>query len=315
MNSVDIGDRHKKQLQKNILKLFDDFVKETDVGDLEKINTSRLLDKLYLRLESFQKDVENSSYYDLQQIILKEAGDNIVNVIPTGKFMHKYRFDMLNEKALDAFKRYRVKSLNDFVYGTLQAVKNALERAIRQGKRNAEIYKIYEDTFGLNVRQEQAYNNYVSALSKGSKASLDYENRDKSKDGLILGALAGAYLLSPRQISELGLAYLLRSKQYRSKLIAETDALTIASLGEYESIVQAGAEGALDLSLITKHWVTAGDERVRENHRAIPIMNPDGVPFLEAFRTPIGVIRYPRDYLATPENIVNCRCSLRYTVD
>ncbi|MCM1497292.1 MAG: hypothetical protein NC124_02385 [Clostridium sp.] len=314
MNSVEIGDRHRKQLKANILKLFDDFIKETKIEDLEKLDVNLLLDKLYVRLRTFEKEVDSSSYSQLREIVLKESGDNIVNVFPTGSFMSKYRFDMLNETTLNSYRRYKIKSENDFVYGTVKAVERALQRALRRGKSNREIFETFEDTFGLTEQQEQAYDNYVSALKSGSKRSLSYENRDKEKDSLVSSAIATGIILSASQIDRLAKAYLKRCKEYRASVIADTDAGILASLGEYESILQAGEKGALDISRVLKHWITAGDERVRVSHQMIPLMNSDGVQFFDVFITPDGPLRFPRDPLGLPQNIINCRCYLEYSI-
>lgn len=53
-----------------------------------------------------------------------------------------------------------------------------------------------------------------------------------------------------------------------------------------------------------RFWHTAGDERVRHTHRAVPGMNPNGVGLSEPFKTPIGPAMHP------PLEI-NCRCRVR----
>lgn len=50
-----------------------------------------------------------------------------------------------------------------------------------------------------------------------------------------------------------------------------------------------------------RFWRTAGDERVRHSHSAVPRMNPAGVPLSEPFNTPFGRV------MAPPLEI-NCRC-------
>lgn len=42
-----------------------------------------------------------------------------------------------------------------------------------------------------------------------------------------------------------------------------------------------------------RFWVTARDERVRAAHRAVPIMNPNGVALGEPFKTPLGNAMHP----------------------
>lgn len=315
MSSVDIARRYRKQLQENILKLFNNFIRNTKIEDLEKLDVNEVLDRLYLRLETLNKEIENSDYYQLQQVVLQHSGDNIVNLIPKGSLANKYKFDILDENAVNSFRRYRVKSLNDFVYGTVKAVENALERAIRKGKNKKQLITTFKNTLGLTPKQEVAYNNYVSALEKNSLMAFYYQNRDKSKDKIINEAIANGVVLNERQIQQLGDLYLERSKEQRLGEFAFGTALTIASIGEYESFVQAIADDSLDENRLKKYWITSGDERVRANHVVIPQMNRDGVGFLDIFQTPLGPMRYPRDPLGLIENTANCRCYLRYSYD
>jgi hypothetical protein len=42
-----------------------------------------------------------------------------------------------------------------------------------------------------------------------------------------------------------------------------------------------------------RYWRTAGDERVRLAHAAVPILNPYGVPLKEPFKTPLGHRMHP----------------------
>jgi len=50
-----------------------------------------------------------------------------------------------------------------------------------------------------------------------------------------------------------------------------------------------------------RFWKTAGDERVRATHSAVPGLNPDGVPLDKPFKTPLG------DFM-TPPIEYGCRC-------
>lgn len=57
-----------------------------------------------------------------------------------------------------------------------------------------------------------------------------------------------------------------------------------------------------------KEWVTSKDERVRSTHRAV-----DGtvIPINGTFQVGLGHLLFPGDPQGPPEEIFNCRCSVR----
>lgn len=312
MNSVEIADRKKKELSRTIINFFEKYARESRLEDLEAIDMASLISHLYTRLDGMVDAIEKSKYLDSVDVVFKESGDNIINIIPKGNFLSEYRFDILRTNTLDAYIEYRIRHIDDIVKRTVRAVRNALERAIRQKKSKEQLMKTFEDYLGLNEQQEQAAYNYEQGLIGGSSKVLSYENRNKEKDYLVESAILSGISLSQSKINSLVSQYIRNSKKYRADMIAENELLGVSSLGEFESIIQAGAVGALDVANLKKFWVTQGDERVRANHAAIPVMNPYGVGIFDTFRTPLGALRYPRDELGLAENVINCRCFLIY---
>ena len=256
--------------------------------------------------------MNKSDFMPILDVVFQEAGNNIINVLPKGSFLSKYRFDIFYDTTFDVYKRFRVKTTKDIVNDTVSAVKQAIERAINEKRSNEEILYEFKHSIGLNRQQENAVNNYKKALISGSLQSLKYENRDKSKDNEIISSIVAGALLSRSKVNSLVNAYRQRSIEYRANLIAETETLKYASAGEYESIIQAGMEEVIELNGLKKFWVTQRDERVRANHIAIPLMNNMGIDIWDYFQTPLGPMRYPRDENGAPGNIVNCRCYLKY---
>lgn len=309
---ISIADKHKNMVREKVLKFFKDFARQTKIDYLERLDINSLLSILYKRLNDMDREMNKSDFMPILDVVFQEAGNNIINVLPKGSFLSKYRFDIFYDTTFDVYKRFRVKTTKDIVNDTVSAVKQAIERAINEKRSNEEILYEFKHSIGLNRQQENAVNNYKKALISGSLQSLKYENRDKSKDNEIISSIVAGALLSRSKVNSLVNAYRQRSIEYRANLIAETETLKYASAGEYESIIQAGMEEAIELNGLKKFWVTQRDERVRANHIAIPLMNNMGVDIWDYFQTPLGPMRYPRDENGAPGNIVNCRCYLKY---
>lgn len=87
---------------------------------------------------------------------------------------------------------------------------------------------------------------------------------------------------------------------YRQRVIASQEAVRAIHAGEYLAFRQGRANRSLHREA-RRFWRTAGDERVRYDHAAIPSMNVSGVDVGQPFQTPLGPVVYP------PLE-VNCRC-------
>lgn len=87
---------------------------------------------------------------------------------------------------------------------------------------------------------------------------------------------------------------------YRAITIARTETLRASHLGQREGWVQARDQGALPTSS-RRFWLVTPDERLSEDHAAIPAMNPEGRLLDEPFQTPVGTFY-------DPPIRPNCRC-------
>ena len=87
----------------------------------------------------------------------------------------------------------------------------------------------------------------------------------------------------------------------RALLIAQNEANTVYNHADYELARQSGKQ--------YKVWLTEGDEKVREAHAEVDMMR---IPIDEYFNVDGDTMRYPHDYNASPQNIINCRCVCRY---
>jgi len=182
--------------------------------------------------------------------------------------------------------------------------------AIIQGLQNndpiGKIALAVRNTIGLNAKQQIAASNFRFFLETGSAEVLRRKSRDKRFDSSIRAMLAGERQLSSSQIDRMVLAFERKLLRNRSITIARTETLRAVNQGKERVIQQAVEEGKLDIDRVKRFWINSGDDKVRNSHNAIPILNAIGVGLLQPFTSPLGPIRFPTDPQALPENTINC---------
>lgn len=88
----------------------------------------------------------------------------------------------------------------------------------------------------------------------------------------------------------------------RAILIAQNEANTVMNSADFITAKNNG--------LKYKRWIAELDNRTRPWHE---IMNGVMIPIDEMFEVGTDLMRFPHDYTASAENVVNCRCSCVYT--
>lgn len=90
--------------------------------------------------------------------------------------------------------------------------------------------------------------------------------------------------------------------QDRAVLIAQNEANTVMNGVDFFNAKKSGKTH--------KQWIAEIDNRTREAHLLV-----DGtfIPIDEMFQVGNDLMRFPHDYTASAENIVNCRCSCVYS--
>ena len=90
----------------------------------------------------------------------------------------------------------------------------------------------------------------------------------------------------------------------RATLLAENETQAISNISEYEN--------AKEFGFTYKEWLAMPDEKVRETHA---LVDGEKVPIGTPFIVGDSLMMYPMDASlgASPQEIINCRCSIRYT--
>lgn len=87
----------------------------------------------------------------------------------------------------------------------------------------------------------------------------------------------------------------------RALLIAQNESNSVYNYSDYDNAKKSGKQ--------YKTWLAEVDDKTREWHLEV-----DGtkIPIDEMFHVGKDTMRYPHDYNASPDNIINCRCVCVY---
>lgn len=106
-----------------------------------------------------------------------------------------------------------------------------------------------------------------------------------------------------------------RLSDSRARTVARTEVISSANAGSYLQMVAAGIEGT------TKEWLATDDHRTRTSHehaddQAVPLLGEFQVEMYSAGElTGTEPMEFPGDPVATPANVINCRCSMGFSFD
>lgn len=239
------------------------------------------------------------------------AGRTVSSVIPKSGLLKPYAFDTSRVASLSSNAGYRALFVQQITREQQRVITQIINRGFVEGLSKRKVAQLIRDSIGLTSNQEQWVWNYRKQLEQLDPDMFDRELRDRRSDRKLHRLIDNDGQLTVVEINKLVERYRQRLMQYRAQTIARTEALRAVRMGEYDALVDAYDNGAID-GRIRRFWVTCLDERVRKTHTQIPGMNPDGRAMDEPFQTPLGLLRYPLDPDGVAANVINCRCHLEY---
>lgn len=239
-----------------------------------------------------------------------------------------FRFDVRNSRS-EAWLRDRSgqKITGELLESTREAVRTALQRGMVDGRNPTTtaldiIGRIDPRTnrraggiLGLTPQQEQWVANARRDLATLDPAYLNRARRDRRFDKIVERAIASGEPLDVATIEKLVGRYKDSLLKYRGDVIGRTESIAALNQSEQESITQAVESGAIRESQIRRVWDSAGDSRVRADHKD---MNKQTVGLREPFTFPDGSkAMFPGDTSldAPPEQTIQCRCVARTEID
>jgi len=212
-------------------------------------------------------------------------------------------FGVLNPRIAEAAQRLDEWLLPTLRETTRETVRRVIERGILNGTGPRALIPEIRNAVGLAPSHLAHVDNFRRRLEtahtqRSYPKALTYGLRDRRNDRTLWNALHSREPLSRDTINTMVAAYRNRYKGWHAEVIARTATLNAQREGQRAAAQSAVDAGLLPAERMTARWVTVGDDRVRDEHRA---MNGETVPLGQAFS----------NGLTTP-NEFNCRCIVAY---
>lgn len=191
------------------------------------------------------------------------------------------------------------------------AARNAVLRGFDEGRPAPKIARELRESIGLTSSQEAAVSNFRRQLETKSvgTGTAPWKRRLSAVEQRAARAEFTATTVNQANVNKLVERYNQSLVNRRSKNIARTEVHRASIEGQSELWRQADEEGLIDLERTRRVWIVTPDERLRDDHAAIPGMNEEGVMINEPFDTPIGPVMAPGTSGDAAFDI-NCRCAV-----
>ena len=191
------------------------------------------------------------------------------------------------------------------------AIQQAVTRGFSERRAPVQIAREIRRSIGLTPNMEAAVANFRQQLESGEIGSgtIPWERRLSAVEAQQARSIFRRPVVPAREIDRIVDTYAQRLLNLRASTIARTEIHQAHIQGQEELWRQGAAAGRIDEDRAREFWIHSGDERVRDDHRRIPGMNPDGVRLGESFKTPIGLVRGPGQSGNAAFDI-GCRCAV-----
>ena len=304
--------RFKGRLQKQILDAFQAIKDQAQLDKIAQLIQSGaadyfILDALSIGALSVHLDpvllTLTSLFSQAGQQAAREAQEGIA-----GGPKIVARFDITDPNAIDYLRNQSSDLITRITSDVKENVRQILGNALADPKLTPmSAARDIRDSIGLTLRQQMALNNYRRYLEIGDARALDRSIGGNAERVVVAGLRNGD--LNPEKIQRLVNSYRGRLLTQRAGVIASTETFRALNQGHHSAWKQM-ARNAEDAADLRRYWVATNDGHTREAHLAIPDMNERGVGLDEPFKSPLGLIMYPGDPDAPPENSINCRCRI-----
>ena len=231
----------------------------------------------------------------------------------TAKFLNRevasivVDFDQTNPFAMRIARENQLRLVNGFGDVQRRATREALIDGIQTGANPLQQARNFKDSIGLTERQVRAVNNYKRLLREGDAEALTRELRDKRFDRTVRRAMESGRPLTEAQLDKMTDRYRERYLQYRSRVIARTEALKSVHQGKHNMYQQAIENGDLDANNLMQEWETSMLDNVRDSHSD---MHGQIQPWGQLFISGKGNATEMPGGFGVPEEDIQCACAV-----
>lgn len=247
--------------------------------------------------------------------------------LQTSNGMAVFRFDSRNTRSEQWLKAKSSTLISRLTNEARDNVKTVLQTGMERGSNprntaldivgrvNRQTGKREGGIVGLTPHQLNWSISLRRDLEQLSENYFTKELRDKRFDSTVRKAIDSGKPLTAEVIGKLVGRYNSNALKYRGDSIARTESLHALNAAEYESTKQIVDIGAARPKDIEREWDSAGDTRVRPDHKK---MDGQKVGLDEPFTTPAGVpMMHPGDTSlgAGANDVISCRCRVKTVVN
>lgn len=246
------------------------------------------------------------SFKEELQVVFAAGAATAIGQLPK-KVSLNLAFDVFNPRAIAWADQRAGTLIRQVTEATQNGVRAIITDSVSTGVAPRKAARRIRELVGLTDLQARAVINFRAQLeSKNNLGKQPAWMRRLSapEKAIVRRHMKEGGLTQPR-IDALVNRYQQSLTNKRATDIARTEALNAVQAGQLESWKQAKEQGLLP-DEVKRKWVVTPDDRLREDHAAIPHMNPDGVGLEEDFQTPFGPVDGPHD---SNVHLINCRCT------
>lgn len=293
---------------------------------LERHDIAGAIDMLHIEREAFggletaiAKAYEGGGTTMAEDMLLRDPEGNRV----------VFRFGVRNPEAEQWLRQHSAQLVTRVIDDQRESIRQALTEGLaiganpRQtaldvvGRQNRVSGRREGGLIGLTSPQERFVTAARAELASNDAAQLRHyltrERRDKRFDRAVEAAIRDGRPVPAEMVTRIVGRYSDRLLQLRGEMLARTETMFALGQSRDDAMGQAIRSGKVDASFVTKHWRSAGDDRVRHTHR---VLNGQTVAYGESFQSPSGNrLRFPGDPEAPISETSGCRCTVEYRVD
>lgn len=215
-------------------------------------------------------------------------------------------FDPVNQRAADIMRREADNLIKQISTEQVEVIREIIAESFLTGRAPRATAQAIKESIGLTRAQEKIVENYRRALEDRSAHALNYQLRNRAKDGTVERAVSGQRNLSQAQIDRMVEQYRKNFVRHRAETIARTESTRVTSLARDESYRQIADKLGIGHNRIIRVWNATEDDRTRDWHAD---MDGDEASLGQPFTDGLGnKLMFPGDPSAPAATVINCRC-------
>lgn len=311
-----------------LLARYDGFIRDAFRASIRNLTDEAQLSRIIESLERGDIEgairalrIEPAVYVPLTEAVRQAFVEGGMNTAATLSI----RFDIRNPQVEEWLERHSSEMVTNLVEDQRTAIRAALRDGMELGvnPRSTALNIVGRidpasrrrvgGIVGLSAPQERYVASARAELLSGDPALmrnyLTRERRDKRFDGIVRRAIQAKKPLDAATASRLVSRYSDRLLQLRGEVIGRTESMASLNQAAFEAHRQAVDNGTVQAVAVRKVWKATKDKRTRDSHRHL---DGESAGLEERFGN--GLL-YPGDPSGAPEEIINCRCVLKYRID